>query len=220
MTNSCTRRFVTKYAATPKEFVGNHDTWHGLLFYRAGRHFRREDLMAYARDFMARCVLPFQTADGYWPEGQGIVVGYALVTAQAVSLYAELSGDTAAQDAIGRFFGFYDFFSFPDGTTSVAVDVRMRYSLMPFMFLPPGFLHCAAGRGVVLARLQAARRYFAEAGVHDNGARRVSPSLASFADYVFKPGKASTGKSRSGSRRRCPSPGSPAETGRLISAGR
>ncbi len=177
-------RYVTKYAAAPKEFIGNHDTWHGLLFFRAGRHFQREDWMGYARDFFARCVLPFQAADGYWPEGHGIVVGYSLVTAQAVSLYAELSGDEAAQAAIGRFFGFYDFFSFPDGTTSVAVDVRMRYSPMPFMFLPPGFLRCAAGRQGALTRMKAARRYFAEAGVQDNGAQSFT-FFGSFAEFVF-----------------------------------
>jgi hypothetical protein len=179
-------RFVAKYATTPAEFVGNHDTWHGLLFFRAGRHFQRPEWMDYARDFFARCVLPFQTADGYWPEGHGIVVGYSLVTAEAVSLYAELSGDAAAHDAIGRFLGFYDFFSFPDGTTAVAVDVRMRYSRMPFMFLPPGFLGGAAGRQLVLARLEAARRYFQAAGVHDNGAQSFT-FFGSFAEYVFKP---------------------------------
>ncbi len=70
-------RFVKKYGTTPKEFVGNHDTWHGLLFFRAGQHFKREEWTAYARDFFGRCVLPFQTADGYWPEGHGIVVGYS-----------------------------------------------------------------------------------------------------------------------------------------------
>ena len=179
-------RFVAKYAATPTEFIGNHDTWHGLLFFRAGRHFQREDWMTYARDFFARCVLPFQTADGYWPEGYGIVVGYSLTTAEAVSLYAGLSGDPAARTSMGRFLGFYDFFSFPDGTTAVAVDVRMRYYRMPFMFLPPGFLGCAAGRQLVLARLQAARRYFAAAGVHDNGAQSFT-FFGSFAEYVFKP---------------------------------
>lgn len=177
-------RFVAKYAKPPTEFVGNHDTWHGLLFYRAGRHFRRVDWMSYARAFFARCVLPFQTRDGYWPEGQGIVVGYSLVTAQAVSLYAEISGDVRAQAALGRFFGFYDFFCFPDGTTSVVVDVRMRYYPMPFMFLPPSFLRCAAGRQAVLARLLGARRYFASAGVHDNGAQSFT-FFGSFAEAVF-----------------------------------
>ena len=179
-------RFVAKYGTTPREFVGNHDTWHGLLFFRAGHFFQRAEWVSYARDFFARCVLPFQSADGYWPEGHGIVVGYSLVTAEAVSLYAELSGDAAAHAAIGRFLGFYEFFSFPDGTTAVAVDVRMRYSRMPFMFLPPGFLGSAAGRLLVLARLEAARRYFQAAGVHDNGAQSFT-FFGSFAEYVFKP---------------------------------
>ena len=160
-------KFVAKYAATPAEFVGNHDTWHGLLFYRAGRHFQRADWMAYARDFFARCVLPFQTADGYWPEGHGIVVGYALVTAQAVSLYAELSGDEAAHAAIGRFFGFHEFFSLPDGTTAVAVDVRMRATRMPFLFLPPGLIGCHEGRELVRARPEA-----------QNASRRADEALA------------------------------------------
>ena len=179
-------RFAAKYATTPAEFVGNHATWHGLLFYRAGRYFQRAEWMAYARDFFARCVLPFQQADGYWPEAQGIVVGYSLVTAEAVSLYAELSGDEAAHASIGRFFGFYDFFGLPDGTTAVAVDVRMRYSRMPFLFLPPGFLGCAAGRQLVLARLESGRRYFHEAGVHDNGAQGFA-FFGSFAEFVFRP---------------------------------
>ena len=179
-------RFVAKYATTPAEFVGNHDTWHGLLFYRAGRYFQRAEWMAYARDFFARCVLPFQKPDGYWPEAQGIVVGYSLVTAEAVSLYAELSGDEAAHASIGRFLGFYDFFSLPDGTTAVAVDVRMRYYRLPFMFLPPGFLGCEPGRRLVLARLEAGRRYFQEAGVHDNGAQGFA-FFGSFAEFVFKP---------------------------------
>ena len=179
-------KFAAKYAATPAEFVGNHDTWHGLLFYRAGRHFQRAEWRDYARDFFARCVLPFQTADGYWPEGHGIVVGYALVTAQAVSLYAELSGDAAAHAAIGRFFGFHEYFSLPDGTTAVAVDVRMRATRMPFLFLPPGFAGCDEGRELVRARLESARVYFREAGVHDNGAQSFA-FFASFAEYVFNP---------------------------------
>jgi len=179
-------RFAAKYAQTPTEFVGNHDTWHGLLFYRAGRYFQRPAWMEYARDFFARCVLPFQRSDGYWPEGQGIVVGYSLVTAEAVSLYAELSGDEAAHASIGRFLGFYDYYSFPDGTTAVVNDVRMRYYRMPFLFLPPGFLGCAAGRALVQARLEAGRARLNEAGVHDNGAQAFA-FFGSFAEYVFRP---------------------------------
>ncbi len=180
------RRFVERYRETPKEFVGNHDTWHGLLFYRAGRHFGRSDWTDYARDFFARCVLPFQHADGYWPEGHGIVVGYSLVTAQAVSVYAELSGDEAARASIGRFLGFYDFSSLPDGSTAVTLDVRMRYHRMPFLFLAPGFLGSAEGREIVVARLRMGRSYLNETGVHDNGAQAFA-FFGSFAEFVFNP---------------------------------
>jgi hypothetical protein len=179
-------RFATKYATPPAEFVGNHDTWHGLLFFRAGRYFHRPEWMAYARDFFARCVLPFQTPQGYWPEGHGIVVSYAMVTTAAVSIYAELSGDEAAHASIGRFFGFYDFYSFPDGTTAVVNDLRVRYARGPSLFLAPGFLGCEAGRRLALTRMMAARRYFTETGVHDNGAQ-VFAFFSSFAEYVFRP---------------------------------
>ncbi|MDB6093415.1 MAG: hypothetical protein JWM32_977 [Verrucomicrobia bacterium] len=178
------RRFVAKYAQAPTEFVGNHDTWHGLLFYRAGRFFKRPEWRDYAQDFFRRCVLPFQAPDGYWPEGQGIVVGYALVTAQAVSIYAELSGDDAAHAAVGRFFGFLDFYSFPDGTTAVVNDVRMRYHRMPFLWLPPGFLGNEEATILLTARIAAARKYFREAGVHDNGAQGFA-FFGSFAEFVF-----------------------------------
>lgn len=180
------RRFEARYAEAPREFAGNHDTWHGVLFYRAGRYFKRPEWMSYARSFFARAVLPFQHADGYWPEGNGIVVGYALVTAQAVSLYAELSGDEAAHASIGRFLGFYEYSSLPDGSTAVALDVRMRYYRMPFLFLPPGFLGCETGREVALQRVRAGRAYFNEAGVHDNGAQSFA-FFGSFAEFVFAP---------------------------------
>lgn len=178
------RRFVEKYAVTPREFVGNHDTWHALLFYRAGRYFKRPDWKRYARDFFGRCVIPFQHPDGYWPEGHGIVVGYALTTAEAVSIYAELSGDEAAQASLGRFLGFYSYFCLPDGSTAAVIDVRMRYYRMPFLFLPPGFLGHATGRELALARVRAARTYFNANGVHDNGAQSFA-FFSSFAEFVF-----------------------------------
>lgn len=177
-------RYVEKFRETPKEFPGNHDVWHGLLFDAAGRHFRRQEWVDFARDFFARCVLPFQTADGYWPEGQGIVVGYALVTAEAVSLYAEASGDPAALASLGRFAGFLEQLSFPDGSSSVALDVRMRYYPAPFMFLPPSFLRTAGGRRLIAQRLPAARAQLARKGVHDNAAQGFA-FYASFAALAF-----------------------------------
>lgn len=177
-------RAVAKFRQTPPEFPGNHDVWHGLLFDAAGRHFQRPEWVDFARDFFARCVLPFQTADGYWPEGQGIVVGYALVTAEAVSLYAEASGDAAALASLGRFAGFLDHLSFPDGSASVALDVRMRYYPSPFMFLPPSFLRTAEGRRLIAQRVPAGRAQLARKGVHDNAAQAFA-FFGSFAALAF-----------------------------------
>ncbi len=176
--------FAGKHRETPGEFVGNHGTWHGLLFYQAGRYFKRQEWVDYARDFFARCVVPFQTADGYWPEGNGIVVGYALVTAAAVSLYAEASGDPAALACMGRFAGFLEHLSFPDGSASVALDVRMRYHSSPIMFFPPTFLRTAEGRKLVAQRLPAARARLAQKGVRDNGAQGFA-FYGSFAAPAF-----------------------------------
>lgn len=178
------QRFSEKYQVTPKEYVGNHDTWHGLLFYRAGRHFRQAAWMDYARDFFARCVHPFQHADGYWPEGQGIVIGYSMVTALAVSIYGELSGDAPALDSIGKFVGFHGFSALPDGSSAVTLDVRMRYYRAPFLFIPPSCLHCAEGRATTLQSLRAGRAHLNSAGVHDNGAQGFA-FFGSFAEFAF-----------------------------------
>lgn len=178
------RRYAEKYREAPKEFVGNHDVWHGLLFFAAGQHFQRPEWMDFARGFFARCVNPFQTADGYWPEGHGIVVGYSLVTAEAVSLYAELAGDAATLATLGRFAGFLEHLSFPDGSASVALDVRMRYHASPFMFLPPSFLRSAEGRRLAAQRLPAARAHLTAKGIRDNGAQGFA-FFGSFAECIF-----------------------------------
>ncbi|MCC6414870.1 MAG: hypothetical protein IT582_03050 [Opitutaceae bacterium] len=176
--------FVEKYRTPPREFVGNHDTWHGLLFYRAGRHFDRLEWMDYARDFFTRCVHPFQHRDGYWPEGEGIVVGYSMVTALAVSVYAELSGEQAAHASIGRFLGFLEYSELPDGSSAVVLDVRMRYHRAPFLFLPPGLLACAEGRQMALQRMRAGRSHLNAVGVCDNGAQAFA-FFGSFAEFAF-----------------------------------
>ncbi|MCF7686736.1 MAG: hypothetical protein K9M98_08210 [Cephaloticoccus sp.] len=178
------RRFLVKYAETPAEFVGNHDTWHALLFYRAGVFFQRSDWQDYGREFMRRCVLPFQSPAGYWPEGQGIVVDYNLVTALAVSIYAEISGDRTAHAAIARTIGFTNFFTLPDATTAVVVDVRMRYHDQPSALLPPGFLRSAEGVAMALRKMKRKRVALAQHGVADNGAQALA-FFASFAEGLF-----------------------------------
>jgi len=185
-TDALYQRFLAKFAITPSEFVGNHDTWHALLFYRAGCYFKRREWQEYGQDFMSRCVLPFQSTDGYWPEAHGIVVGYSLVTALAVSVYSELSGDQAALAAIGKVIGFTDYFTFPDGSNAVVVDVRMRYHRRPMAFMPPGFLRNPNGVVLAMRNIRALRECLMESGIMDNGAQAFA-FFGSFTEVLYAP---------------------------------
>jgi hypothetical protein len=135
-------------------FPGNHAVWHALLCYEAGEYFAEPGWVAWAQDFFRRHVLPFQESSGGWPEGGGLVVNYAMVTAQAVSAYAEASGDADALAAVGRFLPFARLFSFADGSSAVAADCRMRYSPWPMIYLPPSFVRTPQGRAECLRRVR------------------------------------------------------------------
>ena len=162
------------------EFPGNHFTWTALLLYEVGQHYGDRGLMAQADRAFAEKVLPFQQEYGGWPEGGGIVVTYALVTAHAVSDYAALSGNLAARAAVERAFPFFQFFSFSDGTYAATADCRTRYSRLPLMFLPHGFLRIVGGPEFCLDRIRTMRRHLEEHKPTDNGAQ----ALAFYADFV------------------------------------
>ncbi|MCK5803630.1 MAG: hypothetical protein KAI66_12390 [Lentisphaeria bacterium] len=161
---------------TPTAFPSNHAVWHALLCHEAGKHFDEPAWREFAKDFMQRHVLPFQSANGCWEEGGGIVVNYAMVTAQAVSIYAEDANDQQALDAIRRFQSFMTFFALPDGASAVAADCRMHHSAQPMIFLPPTFLRNPQGRADCLARI----RGFASALDADTIQTRGAHALAFF----------------------------------------
>lgn len=175
--------FVRSYGAPERRlaaFPGNHATWHALLFVEAGRHFGVESWTAFAQDFFRRHVLPFQDATGTWLEGGGIVVNYGMVTAQAVSLYAEATGDAAALEAVSRFLAFQRFFAFPDGSSAVAADCRMRYSPRPMIFLPPSWLRTPDGRRECLQRVRGFAAQF-------SGGAKEPPNVQGLAFFALFP---------------------------------
>ncbi|MFZ9683405.1 MAG: hypothetical protein ACO3DQ_09435, partial [Cephaloticoccus sp.] len=160
-----------RFSGPATEFPGNHAVWHGLLFAGAGRHFQRTDWVEFADDFMHRHVLPFQDESGCWQEGGGIVVGYSLITALAVSLYAELAADESARRAVDRACAFHEFFQLPDGSSAVVADVRMRWHHGPMISLPPGFAASEAGRELVCRALARFREELNSDLVRDNHAQ-------------------------------------------------
>ena len=161
-------------------FPGNHATWHGLLAWEAGQYFDRQDWCDWARSYFERWILPTQRPTGVWPEGDGIVVNYSMVTAQAVSLFAESADDQTARDAMAEALGFFQYFNLPDGTSAVAADCRMRHHARPMVFFPPTFLRGPEGRALCLSRIRTLTSCLAQDGIHDNGAQ----GLAFYAAFV------------------------------------
>ena len=178
-------RFKARFKDAPIKFPGNHATWHGLLFYEAGQYFNRQDWVDFANDFFERYIVPTQRADGVWPEGDGIVVNYSMVTAQAVSLYAEHSDNTDARNCMARALGFFQFLSLPDGSSSVAADCRMRYSPRPFVFVPPSFLQSEAGRQLCHDRVVGCCEQVKQSKASDNGAQGLA-FYATYVQYLFE----------------------------------
>jgi hypothetical protein len=167
-------RFQKRFSNAAVQFPGNHATWHGLLFYEAGRYFNREEWVTFSTAFFASQIIPTQESSGVWPEGDGIVVNYAMVTAQAVSLYAEASGNAEALASIARALGFFRYFSLPDGSSAVAGDCRMRYYARPMVFLPPSFLRYAQGRRLWMARVERYRQSMETSELVDNAAQGLA----------------------------------------------
>jgi hypothetical protein len=170
------------------KFPGNHAVWDMVAIYEAGLQYGQKQWSDFAREVFARLILPTHAEHGGWPEADGVVVNYAMVAAQAVSLYAELSGDPAARQAVERAEPFFEFFSFGDETTPVVADCRMRYSRSPFAaFLAPGFLRCAGGPDFCLRRTEALLGWLNRSDVFDNGAQGLA-FYATFAESLFRNG--------------------------------
>ena len=167
-------RFQARFNDAPVTFPGNHATWHGLLFYEAGRYFGKQEWVDFATTFFATYIIPTQRSNGVWPEGDGIVVNYSLVTTQAVSLFAEASGDGKALASMARALGFFNYFSLPDGSSGVAGDCRMRYHARPMVFLPPSFLRGDAGRQLWFDRVTGYRASLDESELVDNAAQGLA----------------------------------------------
>ena len=173
-TEQLVERFRERFRDGSAGFPGNHATWHGLLFHRAGLHFGRRDWVGFSRDFFGRYILPTQQPSGVWPEGDGIVVNYSMVTAQAVSLFAEAADDETARACLERALGFFTAFSLPDGSSAVVADCRMRYHRAPMVFLPPSFLRSSAGRDLCQQRIDACRAHLAGTQLSDNAAQGLA----------------------------------------------
>lgn len=117
--------------------VANLFVWNALLMYRSGELWQRPEWRELGETVM-HAAIAAQQPEGWWYES-GPVNIYSMVTAQAVSVYYELSGDSNALEAVKRALEYHTAFSYPDGTAIETVDGRMPYHQNVAMMLPPTF---------------------------------------------------------------------------------
>jgi hypothetical protein len=130
-----------------KTNMHNLFTWKALMLYRAGILWGNEAWLRLGTDIL-RKVVQVQNPGGWWSEG-GPVVGYNLITAQAISLYAELSEDQEARTAMEKSARYHEIFSYPDSLPVETLDGRQRSShshVVMSHFIPPSFARFPEGR--------------------------------------------------------------------------
>jgi len=130
--------------APSKTYVHNLLVWDALMLYRAGVLWRNETWKSLGTDVLRKAVQA-QHEDGWWSEG-GPIVGYNLVTATAISLYCEWSGDKDALAAMEKAAKYHDTFAYPDGAGIETIDGRARYHPGISTYIPPSFSRFPEGR--------------------------------------------------------------------------
>ena len=146
-------------AATPEPFASNvHNllVWRALMLYRGGVLWQNESWKSLG-ELILRKAVQAQHEEGWWSEG-GPIVGYNLVTATAISLYAEWSGDQDALDAMRKSARYHEAFAYPDGAMVETIDGRMRYHPQVMTYLPPSFSRFPEGMSYARRVAQALAR--------------------------------------------------------------
>jgi len=161
-------------------FPGNHAAWFGALFYEMGQLRNIPEWTRFSELFFQKLVLPWQREDGLWSECGGMVAIYSMVTAQAVSVYADASGDREALMAVGRFLAGYKRLTFPDFSVSCVADSRAPYSETPFYGLPIGFPSFQGGGEFCLGTILAGEQRLKRIPMSDNQAQ-ITAFFAVFA---------------------------------------
>jgi len=120
------------YPLYQSPFIGtspNHFSLWASTVFLGSRVFDQPEWQKLSAKVLHRFAAEEQSPDGYWGEhsSAGPTTGYDYLTATAVALYAELSGDQAARDALRRSLDFHKYFTWPDGTPVETINDRNRY---------------------------------------------------------------------------------------------
>ncbi|HUV39217.1 MAG TPA: hypothetical protein VMY39_06360, partial [Planctomycetota bacterium] len=105
----------------------NHAVTRAGFLYRAGIVFNEPAWCARVDAFMSR-YLALQDADGCWPEYEGPVITYAMVSLTGIGEYFEYTGSEEARRAIERSIPFLARTHYPDGGPITLFDGRQQHT--------------------------------------------------------------------------------------------
>ena len=105
----------------------NHAVTRAAFIYRAGEVFDEPEWCAMSDAFVTR-FLKLQNADGSWPEYDGPVICYAMVSLTGIGEYYEYTGSDVARAAIERTIPFLARAHYPDGGTIALFDGRQQHT--------------------------------------------------------------------------------------------
>ena len=107
--------------------IHNIATHQAMSIYIAGKLLSRPAWCERATQFL-RNVAKTQIEGGYWTEGEGPLVVYNFVYADALGTYHKASGDKEVLPAIERAIGFHSHFTYPSGQAVETIDLRNPYA--------------------------------------------------------------------------------------------
>ena len=151
-----TKQKLTVLKKSGDKKVHNLLVWKSLLLYRAGGLLDNKSWLSFAEESL-RFFISHQNKEGWWSEGGPITV-YNYVTATAISLYYEYSGDKSAGKSMERALSYHMSTTYPDMKNIETIDSRVRYKgIGPY--LPPSFSRYADGGKFLNSLIEALRGY-------------------------------------------------------------
>lgn len=123
----------------------NHFAWSLLAAYQFGREANNPALCEAITTAFHRAV-DAQLECGTWLEGGTPVTGYGDVTAAALSIFAEQTGDVRVLKALERHLVYVYETLYPNFSRNDCVDGRYWYTLTPFPYTAPSYLRFNHGK--------------------------------------------------------------------------
>ena len=135
----------------------NHAILYAVALYLGGRALRHRPWRALAEAFADRFAA-FQHPEGYWPEHDGPVTTYNMVSLAGISRFQALTPKPLYLQTLERALRYFETISYPDHSLVSVIDCRTRYDSGPRIWGYHGFTHWSRGRAFMRDAIEARLR--------------------------------------------------------------